>query len=367
MSALPDLDLQGTRFTHVIGVGGIGTGILIELKGNETLARTESRMGYLLDARDYCKLHIVEHYIAALLAPKEDESRSCVLAIGNVGNDARGLKLLQEMSEIGINTRHVQIEGECETLFSVSFLYPDKSGGNITVANSAANALTEEQIESCRPDLASAGERGIALCLPEVPLKARSKFLSIATECGNYRVASFSAGEIENAYRLKMLSHVDLLAINLEEAAALARKNTNVENPGDVLSECERVAQDANPHIRISVSAGGEGVHVFDGKQWRHRAALRAKVVSTAGAGDALLAGIVAGLVRGLPLIDDARCPATAIDLGLLAASYSITSPHSIHPAFNMQALKEFARTASMESHTEEPICSPKNALQTRY
>ena len=37
----------------MIGVGGIGTGTLIELDGDETLGRTESRMGRLLDARDY--------------------------------------------------------------------------------------------------------------------------------------------------------------------------------------------------------------------------------------------------------------------------------------------------------------------------
>ena len=54
-------------FTCVVGIGGIGTGIMYSLDGEHELSRNESRLGNLLDARDYCKLHIVEHYIARLM------------------------------------------------------------------------------------------------------------------------------------------------------------------------------------------------------------------------------------------------------------------------------------------------------------
>jgi hypothetical protein len=54
-------------FTQVVGIGGIGTGVAFALEGGHTLGREESRLGVLLTGRDYCKLHIVEHYIAALM------------------------------------------------------------------------------------------------------------------------------------------------------------------------------------------------------------------------------------------------------------------------------------------------------------
>ena len=58
---------KSSPYQQLLGVGGIGTGILFALEGNHTLGREESRPGQLLDVRDYCKLHIIIHYVARLL------------------------------------------------------------------------------------------------------------------------------------------------------------------------------------------------------------------------------------------------------------------------------------------------------------
>jgi sugar/nucleoside kinase (ribokinase family) len=351
---LPDC----SHLSHIVGVGGIGTGSIIELDGNETLGRTESRMGRLLDARDYCKLHIVEHYIATLLSLPADRKRCCVVAVGNVGNDPAGSSLLQEMAYAGIDTSYVRIEAEHRTLSSVTFLYPDKSACNVTTSNSAAAALDHVQIESCRSQLGQAGACGIALCLPEVPLEERSGFLQLATECGNYRVASFAAGEMEAVRSLKLLSKVDLLALNCEEAAALGRVVPDRLGDEQVLSACQRVALAENPAIRLIVSVGADGVYVSEQGNWSHHAAVPVEVISTAGAGDALLAGVIAGLSRGLPLsvkaLKNKQC---AIDIGLMVAAFSLTSPHSIHPAFTLEALQEFASIRpQVRAENQEPF-----------
>jgi sugar/nucleoside kinase (ribokinase family) len=326
-----------------MGVGGIGTGIIIALDGDHNLGRTESRMGRLLEARDYCKLHIVEHNLAALLRAAARPAFCRVAAVGNVGADDAGASLLQQMSEAGIDTSHVHVEPEYRTLFSVSFLYPDKSGGNITIENSAASMLDHAHLESCRKELGAAGRRGIALCLPEVPLRARAEFLRIATDCGSYRVASFTSGEMKAARDLNLLSRVDLLALNREEAAALAGAESG---EGDLLEACLHAAVAANPDIRLMVSAGSQGVQVFDQGAWSHHPAVPVEVVSSAGAGDALLAGVIAGIVQGLPLAArNQEHEPTALDLGLLAAAFSLTSPHTIHPGLSAHALQEFAES----------------------
>ncbi|HET8636983.1 MAG TPA: hypothetical protein VFL96_09045, partial [Acidobacteriaceae bacterium] len=54
----------------VVGIGGIGTGVVFRLEGAHSLGREESREATLLPGRDFCKLHIVEHYIAALMGAK---------------------------------------------------------------------------------------------------------------------------------------------------------------------------------------------------------------------------------------------------------------------------------------------------------
>lgn len=168
-------------FTQVVGVGGIGTGTIFALQGNHTLGRNESRVGKVVDARDYCKLHIVEHYIAVLLGSTQDVDTLNVFAVGNIGADAAGATLIREMADVGIDTRYVRVEPECRTMFSAVFLYPDKSGGNITSSNSVASKLSSGQLAACCHPLAKAGAGGVALCLPKVTLES---LLSFAVEKG---------------------------------------------------------------------------------------------------------------------------------------------------------------------------------------
>ena len=76
------IDRSRFRYRAMIGVGGIGSGTFFALTGNATLGREESRGGRFLDRRDYCKLHIICHYVRALLGPEFP-----TIPIGKVGDD----------------------------------------------------------------------------------------------------------------------------------------------------------------------------------------------------------------------------------------------------------------------------------------
>ena len=54
------------KIRQIIGTGGIGKGLFFLSHENEALGRNESRMAELSDAKDYCKLHIVFHYLSIL-------------------------------------------------------------------------------------------------------------------------------------------------------------------------------------------------------------------------------------------------------------------------------------------------------------
>ena len=72
-------------------------------------------------------------------------------------------------------------------------------------------------------------------------------------------------------------------------------------------------------------------------------------MVSTAGAGDALLGGVLTGLAAGLPFVPEggatlARRPlSSALELGALVAAFKVTSPHTIPPDLSLDALVSFA------------------------
>lgn len=322
------------RFDAMAGVGGIGSGSFFLLSGDHTLGREESRGGRFIDRRDYCKLHIISHYVKALMGPGYP-----VLPAGKVGDDDVGSRLLREMTEAGLDTRLVQRVPGVSTLFSFCFIYPDGSGGNMTTEDSACARVDAGLVSELDPVLTRHGARGVALAAPEVPLPARRALLDLATARGSFRVASFTSAEMAEAVGEGFLPLVDLLAINEDEAAAAAGIPADGE-PARIVEQAVRRLTVLNPKLNLAITAGRHGSWTWDGARLNHVAPAPVEIVSTAGAGDAHLAGIIAGLSAGLAL-------AEAQEIGILAASHSVTSPHTIDDRIDASSLAALAlRTA---------------------
>jgi ribokinase len=332
-------------FDTLVGVGGIGGGMFLALEGDATLGREESRGAHLLDARDACKLHIVAHHAAVLLGANASGSPFHVVPLGLVGDDDPGRWALAAMGAAGIDTAHVRTLGDRPTLFSVCFLYPDGSGGNLTTIDSAASALTEDDVDALAPLL---GPRTIALAAPEVGLGPRRRLLELATARGAFRAASFVSGEVAAARAAGLFALADLVALNADEASVLTGDFLDPAHPAAFLEIAARAAGVS----RLVVTAGAAGAFAFDDGRWSHRAAIPVEVTSAAGAGDALLGGVLAGLAAGLPLLAAEDTPVdrltSALDLGVLLASCSVTSPHTIHPGADLDTLAALAREAGL-------------------
>jgi ribokinase len=320
-----------SRFSGMVGTGGIGHGSFFLLAGNETLGREESRSGTFLDRRDYCKLHIVSHYLRTLMGEAFP-----VFPIGKVGEDDAGSRLLAEMKEAGLDLRFVAKAAGAPTLFSFCYLYPDGSGGNLTTGNSACNLVDAESVGAAEEVMAGLGARGIALAVPEVPLAARTALLDLAGRHGLFRVASFTRAEIRAARAAGAFDALDLLAVNLEEAAAAADVSATVPRgsvggTGQPAAELAALAAAAlfraHPRLQLSITAGAAGSWAGDARGLAHAPALPVKVEGTAGAGDAHLAGLLAGLSAGLGMH-------VALSLAALSAAAAVSSPHTINPDF---------------------------------
>lgn len=313
-------------------MGGIGAGILFALEGNQDLGRNESRSARLLDARDYCKLHIITHYPAVLLASGQPGGFR-VLPVGKLGADDVGARLRREMTEAGMDTSLVESVEGAPTLFSVCLQYPDGSGGNLTTLDSAAAQLRVADVDRSAPFL---GARSIALAAPEVPMEARLRLLELATQRGALRVASFTSGEMDEPLARGALRTLDLLALNEDEAATLTGGARAAADPAALLNATADVFAAQNPRGRLLLSLGARGAYAWAEGRWHHVPALPVAVKSTAGAGDALLGGTLTGLALGLPF-------ESAVEFGSVVAAFKVTSPHTIPPGFNLAALRSFA------------------------
>ena len=301
------------RYDLVVGTGGIGSGIFLALEGNRTLGREESRPADLLDQRDYCKLHIVCHYVRRLLGPDVP-----VVPIGKVGADDAGRAVLEEMRATGLDTGLVTTSAR-PTLFAVCFLYPDGDGGNLSTSRSASADVGPADVQRAAAHFAAHPGRGVALALPEVPLEARQALLQLATDHGWLRVAGVVPDELQAVRGSGLLAQVDLLALNIEEAATLGGTSAD-QPPAEV------------------VTAGARGSWTWDGRELVHAPAADpgGAVVSTAGAGDAHLSGVVVGLVAGLDL-------ATANAFAAIVSGLKVRSAHTINPDIDPKAVVDTA------------------------
>jgi len=336
MSSL-QIDKADFHYSSIIGTGGIGSGKFFKIKGNRTIGREESRSGYFEDVKDYCKQHIILHYLKILLGPSFS-----VLPIGKVGDDDIGKSLIQQMKDTGFILDHVEKVKGMSTLFSFCFHYPDGSGGNLTTSNSASSAVDASFINRAENSIKKQGHRGMVLAVPEVPLRARQRILELGKKHNSFCTASFTAEEIKLAIELDMMANVDLLAINLEEAAGIIEKSSVYIEAESIVEHAIKKLLFYNKSLKVSITTGKDGSWCWDGLTLNHYAAINVNAKSTAGAGDAFFSGLLCGVVTGLTFYESQ-------ELATLIASLSVTSPHTIHNGLNRNLLFEFIQNSNIE------------------
>jgi len=330
MTAL-NTTIDNSRYKAMIGVGGIGSGSFFLLNGNHTIGREESRSGSFINRRDYCKLHIISHYVQTLLG-----SEFKVIPLGLVGDDDIGYKLKDEMSATGMILDYMETSKGSPTLFSFCFIYPDGSGGNLTTNDSACSKVDAFFVEKSESEFKRFADHGIALAAPEVSLQARMKLLELATKYNFFRVASFTSEEMHSAIESDIMARIDLLAINLDEAAAAAEMSVEDNDVKSIIESAIKKFGRINEKMFISITKGKDGSWSWDGSTLHHVPIHKVNVESTAGAGDAHLAGLITGLTVGLSLQE-------AQKLATLVGSLSVTSPHTINKEVDRHSLRLLA------------------------
>lgn len=323
--------VEGIRYKAMIGTGGIGSGSLFLLRGNHTLGREESRGGKFLNAKDYCKLHIISHNVKKIMGPD-----FLVFPVGKVGEDDIGRSIYLEMEQAGLEMQYVRYSANDRTLFGFCFLYPDGTGGNLTTEDSASTKVDPVFIDSAIPVFSKFSGNFISLSSPEVPLAARKELLEISREYNGFSAASFTSGEMAEADENDLFKLVDLLAINIDEAAAFTQMDAGQDKPQLIVEKTIDKMIAINPSAMLSITFGKHGSWSWDGRILSFVPVFPVEAKSSAGAGDAHFAGIISGLSSGMTLKQ-------AQVLGSLAGAFSVTSPHTIHPGMSRKNLRKLA------------------------
>lgn len=322
------------KFSKVIGTGGIGTGEIYQLEGRHTMGREESRGGHLLDNKDFCKLHIILHYIAVFTRDMKPDIQ--VIPVSAIGDDLRGIQILEELKKAGMEVKYIKIFANTPTLHSVCFQYPDGSGGNITENLSACSKVDLSVLESVRNEIDS---NTILIAAPEVPLKTRCEFIKMGVARDVFIAASFTTSEIKSLSDFGILSDIDLLSINMDEARMLSGLKNDV-NTSEILEGCIVKLQKVNPDIILTVTDGANGVFAFEDGSLDFMPAFHVNTVNTAGAGDAFLAGLIIGVINGWSIVGDTGD--SCLRYATALSGMSVTSKDTIHFGITSDSLLEF-------------------------
>jgi len=366
MTTLHPISKAGFLFNHIIATGGIGSGIFFSMNGNHDLGRNESRMATLLPYKDFCKQHIIMHYVSVLLGATVN-GKFQSFPIGKVGNDDIGRNLIENIKAVGMDTGNVRIVDGYNTLFSVCFQYPDKSGGNITSENSASSRVLPEDISEFFQQFNLSGHE-IILAAPEVPLQTRIKLLEYGRQRGSLNIASILSSEVGDFKNMHGFTMTDVLAVNMDEARSIARVMDASVVSDMIIERCIKTLKEINADISIIITDGANGSYCYTKNFLEFTPVLEVPVTATAGAGDAFLAGTIAGLCCGLPLNkghSDDHFSATelesAVELGTLLSALAVTSPDTIHPDANTETLYRFAMKHKVKFGSNFSILFKKN------
>jgi pseudouridine kinase len=207
--------------------------------------------------------------------------------VSSVGDDEPGRALLADLERIGVGTRHVTRRKERRTAEYAAVLERD----GVLAFGLAEMAIFDDFAESEGDDIRPTLERAEAIFADcNLPRAALESLLSFNRTSGNRLVVdTVSAAK---AVRLPhALSGIDLLFVNEIEAEALLGPLT---------------ASEAASALRLRgagavvVSSSERGLLLADAAETTtFEAASDVPVVDVTGAGDALIAGTLHGLVRG--------------------------------------------------------------------
>lgn len=239
----------------------------------------------------------------------------CRVALGSlVGDDGRGEALRRHLAALGIDTAGIGRSSSHSTAEYAAVLEPDGSLVLGLADMAIFDALTPDWLAGLQPQLDAAGVVFADCNLPAATLDA----LRHRRQAGaGWRLAVDAVSTPKVARLPQDLAGIDLLLLNLDEARTLC---------GDAGAAPETATQALRSRGcgAVVVTLGQQGCRLADGTGSRHLPAAPARqVTDVTGAGDALAAGLLAGLAAGRDL-------AAALRQGLQAAALTVESGDSV-------------------------------------
>jgi pseudouridine kinase len=249
-----------------------------------------------------------------------------VTFITAVGNNIFGALLLQHLSDMGVDTEHSIV---CDEFYTSSYLAVLNEDGDLNFALAdmrVLSYLTAQHIYNNEDIIKNAD------CVffdGNVPEEAISAIVEIAVK---HNVAIYAdATSHRLAKKMKpCLNHFSMLNANMHEVETLIENEFPVTGRTSAIKAARKLINQGVELIVIPMADLGVCYATSDTSG--HVPAIKTKVADPTGAGDALSAALIYGLLNEIPIDDTVR-------LGVMAASLTLGYPGTVLPTLSVETL----------------------------
>lgn len=300
---------------HVLVIGGAG----LDAKGrpHEPLQSLTSNPGSVRFSLGGVARNIAEN-LARLEVP--------TILITALGDDHAGQIVLEGCQNAGIDMSHALVLPDERTSSYIALL---DHAGDLAVAISDYS-LVQRITPGVLADLETLIEEAAMIVIDTNLSEATIALLFDLAEAYDVPVCADPTSVPLAGKLCNYLGRLFMIAPNAAETTALC----GLSNPATDIDTAIRAA-----HFLVSlgvevaiVTLGEHGLTYADSAGGGHIPAIRSQVVDATGAGDALTAGVIFGLLNDIPLDE-------AVRLGVSAATLTLHSPESVVPELTQELL----------------------------
>lgn len=244
-----------------------------------------------------------------------------VAMVGRVGRDAFGPALMENLTQLGVDTHHVTLDDEAAT--GVATIIVDDTGENRIIITAGANGrVNHTDIDRAEPLFQQAK---ILILQFEIPLETVDYAIGKARQ---YPVKVILNPAPAYPVSPEFLARVHCLVPNETETRTLTGLDVND------LPSAEKAAQKllGCGVSEVIITLGERGALLATRQGMTHVPAKKVKVVDTTAAGDAFIGGLAVALVKGSSWEEAVRYAACAGTLAVtkLGAQTSLPSAEEV-------------------------------------
>lgn len=243
-----------------------------------------------------------------------------------VGDDDAGTRILGQAAGSGVDISNVLVAEGQQSGRYIAVLNPDGSLASAVDDLSIMARLSPGELEAQRSLFEGASMVAVDANIQPETL---AMTVQLCREYGLPLCADPSSALLADRLR-PHLSSLHMISPNLLEAQVLSGLTIVPNDPGSALAAAKRLV---GLGVGVAIIALGEhGVIYADMETAGHIPAIQTHVTDPTGAGDAMTAAIIFGLLEGIPLDESVR-------LGVTAASLTLRTPDTVRPDLSVDLL----------------------------